>query len=199
MRYSEEVVAARSRRLPSADRRREILHASARLFVERGFEAVTVGDVAAALGISRPAVYSYFPSTGAVLDALLQERLQDLLARLDPLLRRDQAADTDLIGTVFRFLLGERKTLALLHSGGGPTFQARRFAFLRELGARLPLNREMPLGRDPALLLIVTTLLDGLAFRATADPQVDPEALARALTAFAHGGLRPWPEPDGHG
>lgn len=184
------------RRLPSADRRQQILEVSARLFVERGYEAVTMGDIAAALGVSRPTIYSYFTSTEAVLDELLAGRLHDLLRRLEPLLRGLKprpSPDTDQphpIETVFQFLLEERETLALLHSGGGPTFRERRHAFLDQLGVRLQLDPDLHVRRNPALLLILTTLLDGLAFRAIADPRVDTAQLFRGLGAFVRGGLR---------
>ncbi|EYB69282.1 TetR family transcriptional regulator [Deinococcus phoenicis] len=186
------------KRLPSADRRQQILDVSARLFVERGYEAVTMGEIARALGVSRPTIYSYFTSTEAVLDVLLQERLHDLLGRLEPLLSGARmrpapgAEPPSLIAAVFRFLLGECDTLALLHSGGGPTFQARRSAFLNDLGARLQLNPALQIRRNPALLLIVTTLLDSLAFRAATDPGVDTEQLVRSLDAFVRGGVGPW-------
>ncbi|GAA5513903.1 hypothetical protein Dcar01_02652 [Deinococcus carri] len=175
---------------------------SARLFVERGYEAVTMGDIASALGISRPTVYSYFASTEAVLEALLAERLRALLERLEPLLGSldplsPPAGCPSPLVAIFRFLLGERDTLALLHSGGGPSFRARRHAFLNELGARLQLHPGLHIRRYPALLLIVTTLLDGLAFRATTDPSVDTEQLVESLDTFVRSGVRPWLEGSG--
>ncbi|MEW6420999.1 MAG: helix-turn-helix domain-containing protein [Deinococcota bacterium] len=179
------------KRLPSADRRQQILDASAVLFIERGYEAVTMGDIAGTLGVSRPTIYSYFTSTEAILDALLTQRLDALLSRLEPLLGGLSAGtgQPNLIETVFCFLLGEHETLALLHSGGGPIFRARRHAFLKELGTRLQLNPGLRVRLSPALLLILTTLLDSLAFRATTDPDVDREELIRALNAFVRGGL----------
>lgn len=184
------------RRLPSADRRRQILEAGARLFVERGYEAVTMGDLAAFLGISRPAIYSYFTSTEGLLDALLDERLDALLARLEPLLEAFRPAPDGGppppggIEALFRLLLSEPDTLALLHSGSGPGFRARRRAFLDGLGARLPLDPNLPVRRHARLLLVVTTLLDGLAHRAATDPDVDPDRLARTVDLFVRGGAR---------
>ena len=186
------MTAPERRRLPSADRRQQILEVAADLFVQRGFEAVGMADLAGALGVSRPTIYSYFTSTEAVLEALLAERLQELWTRLAPLIRpghpQPQAFDT-----LFRFLLQERATLALLHSGGGPRFQARRQAFLDELGARIEPQRLPQLSRLPDLLLIATTLLDSLAFstvsRAGQPGAPDPERLARSLDTFVRGGV----------
>lgn len=190
------------KRLPSADRRRQILEAGARLFVERGYEAVTMGDIAASLGISRPAIYSYFTSPESILDALLDERLHALLARLEPVLAAFRPgpdggpAPAGGIETLFRLLLGECDTLALLHSGSGPGFRARRHAFLDEFGARLSLDPDLPVRRHAHLLLVVTTLLDGLAHRAATDPDVDPEHLARIVALFVRGGAREVAEHD---
>lgn len=181
------------RRLPSADRRQQILEVAARLFVQRGFEAVSMADLAAALGVSRPTVYSYFGSTLAVLEALLAERLQALWKHLAPLLAGARP-HAQFFGTLFHFLLGERDTLSLLHCGGGPSFQARRQAFLAELGARIEPERQPGLSGLPDLLLIVTSLLDSLAFRAVSaealeGAPLDTERLAASLDTFVRGGV----------
>ena len=180
------------RRLSAQERRQQILDQAARLFVERGFESVTVADLAHELQTSRPTIYSYFPSTEAILDDLLEQRLAELLRRLDPLLHglSPGAPASNAAEVVFRFLLGEADTLRLLHSGGAPTFQARRHAFLSELGERLTLSPELLVRREPELLLLLTTLLDSLALRAVTDPGLDAERLARSLNTFVVGGAQ---------
>lgn len=55
----------------SRDRPDEILDAALRLFTERGFAATKVEDVAAAAGLSKGAVYLYFSSKEALLEALV--------------------------------------------------------------------------------------------------------------------------------
>jgi AcrR family transcriptional regulator len=57
------------RRAP--DRPDEILDAAQRLFTDRGFAATKVDDVAAAAGLSKGAVYLYFPSKESLLEALV--------------------------------------------------------------------------------------------------------------------------------
>lgn len=182
-------VPAPRKRLPSADRRQQILEASARLFVARGFEATGMGEIAQALGVSRPTIYSYFTSTEEVLGALLDERLRDLLARLEPLLAA-HAGQPGLIGPVFHFLLDEHDTLALLHSGSGAEFQARRRRFLDDLGSRLKRSPGLLARQDGDLLLIITTLLDSLAHRAVTDPGLDVRRLTCTLGAFVRGGVQ---------
>ncbi|CCB76837.1 MULTISPECIES: TetR/AcrR family transcriptional regulator [Streptomycetaceae] len=49
------------RRLPVAERRRQLLQAALELFSHRRPEDVSIDDIAAAAGASRPLVYRYFP------------------------------------------------------------------------------------------------------------------------------------------
>ena len=97
-------MTALPRRLSAPERRQQILDMAASLFVERGFESVTVADLAHELQTSRPTIYSYFPSTEAILDELLGQRLSALLSRLDPLLREE-------LWEVFHTLVAEGATL----------------------------------------------------------------------------------------
>lgn len=179
------------RRLSAAARRQQILETAARLFVERGFESVTVADLAAELQTSRPTIYTYFASTEAILDELLEQRLAELLAQLGPVVsqhRPETAAST--LEAVFLHLVAQPDTLKLLHSGSTPTFQARRHAFLQSLGERLSLAPDSPLRRIPDALLLLSTLLDSLALRAVTDLTLDAAALSRRLSVFALAGTQ---------
>lgn len=53
--------------------RKTVLDAAARLFVERGFGGTNLQDIAAELGISRPAIYYYFKSKEDILASLVEE------------------------------------------------------------------------------------------------------------------------------
>jgi AcrR family transcriptional regulator len=61
-----------------SDRRSQILDVAARLFAERGFHGVSVGDIGRAIGVSGPALYKHFDSK----DAVLAEMLVDISERL---------------------------------------------------------------------------------------------------------------------
>ena len=56
--------------------RDRILEVAARLFVERGFDATTVRDIAAVVEISNPSLYHHFSSKSAILEELLAEPLR---------------------------------------------------------------------------------------------------------------------------
>lgn len=56
-------------------RPREILDAARDLFSRKGFEAARMDEVAAAVGVTKPAVYRYFPGKDQLIAALLEEDL----------------------------------------------------------------------------------------------------------------------------
>lgn len=56
----------------------EILDAALNEFTTRGFEAARMEDIAKAAGISKAAVYLYFPSKMALLEALIEAKVAPL-------------------------------------------------------------------------------------------------------------------------
>ena len=48
------------KRLPRAERQEQTLAVARRLFAERGYAAVTMDDIAAAVGVTKPLLYTYF-------------------------------------------------------------------------------------------------------------------------------------------
>jgi AcrR family transcriptional regulator len=80
------------RRYPDpVERRDQILDVAARLFAERGFHGVSVGDIGRAVGVSGPALYKHFDSKDAVLAEMLVTISERLLAEGQQ--RVAQAAD----------------------------------------------------------------------------------------------------------
>jgi len=69
------------RRIRSADRRRQLTAAAAELFAARGYDAVGVEEVAAAVGVTGPSVYRHFGDKQALLAEVVLTGLADLEAR----------------------------------------------------------------------------------------------------------------------
>src|ERR1700754_3676110 len=79
---AEKPAAPRWKRRAEA-RPDEILDAALEEFTARGFEAARMEDIAKAAGISKAAIYLYFPSKMALLEALIE-------AKVSPLARQAQ-------------------------------------------------------------------------------------------------------------
>jgi len=69
----------RKRRIPAAARRELIVEAALAEFAERGYEAASLGRIAAAAGISRTVLYDHFPSKHALFASLLRSQHGDLV------------------------------------------------------------------------------------------------------------------------
>lgn len=66
---------AAARRERARARPAQILDAARDLFSRKGFEAARMDEVAAAAGVTKPAVYRYFPGKDRLIEALLEEDL----------------------------------------------------------------------------------------------------------------------------
>ena len=54
------------------DTKKKITEKALELFSERGYDAVSVGEIAAAVGIKAPSLYNHFPSKQAIFDAIVE-------------------------------------------------------------------------------------------------------------------------------
>ena len=166
-----------ARRLNAQTRREQILDVAAKLFVERGFEAVGMADIAAELQVSRPTIYSYFASTEMMLESLFEARLEHFPERLSPLLPESGVVSFDRL---FRMLLEERELLSLINSGGGPLFRRRRRAFVQAIESRLRLHELPAVRREPHLLPILLNLLISLAYERVSAGESTEDGPARS-------------------
>lgn len=94
-------------------RDRQILDAAARLFYERGYDAVGVDEIGERAGVTGPAIYRHFTGKEEILATLFDEAMDRLLvhsggAHEDP---RDQLEH--LIRAHARFALEQRELLSV--------------------------------------------------------------------------------------
>ena len=54
------------------DTKQRIIDKALELFSERGYDAVSVGEIAAAVGIKAPSLYNHYPSKQAIFDAIVE-------------------------------------------------------------------------------------------------------------------------------
>ena len=71
-------------RLQVDERRAQLLKAGAALFAEHSFEEISMRQIAAAAGVSKPLLYHYFPSKIDLFKAAVAEAAADLRARIEP-------------------------------------------------------------------------------------------------------------------
>ena len=78
-----------NRRADDSGRRGQLLRESARLFREQGYDATSVRDIAAATGLQSGSWVYHFKTKQDILAAVMEEGLQQALARIEAIARRE--------------------------------------------------------------------------------------------------------------
>jgi AcrR family transcriptional regulator len=92
----------------------EILDAAQALIQTKGYEQMTIQDLLDALGISKGAFYYYFDSKQALLEALVERMVEQVMAVLRPLVDDERLPALAKLEAVFRTAAGwkdERRDL----------------------------------------------------------------------------------------
>ncbi len=175
-----EPLAERRRRLVRVD----LARVAITLFAERGFDAVTVEDIAAAAGISGRTFFRYFAAKDEVVldyERLLQERLVAAL---------DQRPASEGPVTALR--------AAYLVTAHVPPEDRMRVLQIGRILEAAPGLRALAYGAraDEA-----PPLVERIATRMGVDPAADaaPRVVVAAMTAVAAGEWRAWVESGGVG
>jgi AcrR family transcriptional regulator len=74
-----------------------VVRAAVGLFAERGYAAVTLADIAAAVGLARTSLYRYFPDKDHILLAWLRSEIDELVERSQAIAGADRPATTRLV------------------------------------------------------------------------------------------------------
>ena len=77
--FSTVATGGRKRRGEGHTRREEILHAAKELFLEQGYDQITIRRIADRVGISAPALYLYFKDKEALMLALCDQTFGHLI------------------------------------------------------------------------------------------------------------------------
>ncbi|MFL5580614.1 MAG: TetR/AcrR family transcriptional regulator, partial [Gemmatimonadaceae bacterium] len=169
------------KRLPRADRERQALEAARTLFAARGFAAVTMDEVAAAIGVTKPLLYTYFGN---------KEQL--FLACMTP-------AGDALVETVARALAPAGSPAAALRAGVHAFFafvdadrRAWRVLFDETLHASGVLDARAAQQRERLTALIAANQLARLPAERREAARAEIEGLSAALLAAAEALARWW-------
>jgi AcrR family transcriptional regulator len=106
------------RRLPRAEREQQTLDVAQALFAKDGFAAVTMDDVAAAVGVTKPLLYNYFGNKERLYLACLGRTADALIAHLTDAFA--QAADPGeglraAVRAFFAFVEADRASWQVLY------------------------------------------------------------------------------------
>jgi AcrR family transcriptional regulator len=153
--------------------RRQLSDAATAMFLERGFDAVRVAEVAAACGVSEKTVFNYFP----VKEALIMDRLEGTLAALhaelaDPALTPVEA----VLMILHRELAAMTGPLADRQDAAGGRRAFRRFG---DLIRATPSLRAYQADMTERAASVAAEVLAARAGMTADDPE--PQIAARAL------------------
>jgi AcrR family transcriptional regulator len=93
--------------------RRHIADTARRLFAERGFDAVTVAEIARAAEVAQATVFNYFPTKEDLFYSRLEAFEDELMAAI-----RDRKPGESVLAGFAGFLLDQRGVLAMDGPGG---------------------------------------------------------------------------------
>ena len=159
-------------------------------FAERGYEGTTIAQIAERAGVARGLVSYYFPAKEQLLQALLGQALDGILALTDPV-EGEVTPDQRLAGVIDRTLAAAASTIGvqrlvlclMLQPGTREIFvgvEAAKADAVEEFERRL---REIFEGRgaeDPALEeVLFRSVLEGVIFKLAVYPETYPLAAVR--------------------
>jgi len=101
------------------DRRLRITRCAATIFVNRGFDAANMEDVALAAGVGKLSIYQLFANKSELFASVILQAVQEMSAPLSQTLHLDEPVETVLIR--FAELYLDRMIRPV---GGGPPFHA---------------------------------------------------------------------------
>lgn len=193
-----------------AQRRARYLREAGRLFALKGFHAVSIDDLGAAVGVSGPALYRHFASKEAMLTELLVGASERLLAGFHAIATGD-ASDRDTVEQLVTFhldfALQERdviriqdRELANLPPDSNHLVRQLQRQYLSGWSAFVaPLRPEMAEAELEVLMHAAFGVLNSTPYSAKLDGVADVRAVLRvAALAVLLGDVRPAVErPDG--
>lgn len=203
----------KQRRAP-AKRPQEILEAALALFVEKGFAATRLDDVAERAGLSKAAIYLYFKDKEALLEGVIRQTVSANVGTMEGLARAHQGKVADLIPAILDFMAGRVEDtpmpsiakLVIAESRAYP--EIGRFYLKEVIGRGIPLfegliARGVAQGEfravDPALTVrsLVGPMLLGIVWKTVFEPlggePLDVRALARHHADLMLRALAPQP------
>lgn len=111
---------ARRRKLPRADRERQMLQVAARVFGQRGYHAASMDEIARDCGVTKPMLYAYFGSKDGLYLATVDRMGTAIVAAVEHLLAERDARKRLRLGVdvILQFIRQDRHGWAVLYAEG---------------------------------------------------------------------------------
>jgi len=183
------------RQEPRHEPRQEILRTAARLFQQRGYDATSMNDVAAALKLSKGGLYHHFESKDEILYHIMSHAMQITEDRVINVVRRLDAARADASGID---ITEERlRTLIRLHIEVVLSPEDREITVMLHENHPLPpaLRRKIN-ARKKDYVHFVENLIADVQRKRGSRSAVTPRAAAFALVGMINW-IYQWYKPDG--
>ena len=176
-------------------RREQILDGARRAFARQGYERTTVALLEQEIGLSRGAIFNYFPDKWALFFELAtrdQHELTDLLIEegLDATIRHLAEESPDWMSVYFEVLRHFRNDPALLEEfqqRGGSGREQQVEEWLKRLGAAGTFRADVTLAD---IVLFVNIVANGVALVRSLDLEIDADAVVKLV----HTGIDPPPK-----
>jgi len=99
-------------------RRKDILNAALELIALKGYQQMTIQDILDQLGISKGAFYHYFDSKSAVLEAVIDQMVDELFPHLEAIVNDPHSTALDKLNRYFvtanRWKIGQKDVMSAL-------------------------------------------------------------------------------------
>jgi AcrR family transcriptional regulator len=172
MRRGDSTRKAGRRKLPRADRERQMLQVAARVFGRRGYHAASMDEIARDCGVTKPMLYAYFRSKDCLYLATVDRMGTAVVAAVEQLLAERDAGQRLRLGVdvILRFIEQDRHGWAVLYAEG--------------LGEG-PVAKHVARYRDRIVQAAAITLADAVPGRAARDAEPYAVGLLGAGEALA--------------
>jgi AcrR family transcriptional regulator len=164
------MTSPKQRRAP-AERPGEILDAALALFVEKGFAATRLDDVAARAGLSKAAIYLYFQDKTALFQGVVRQAVAANLGTVEAMLKAHQGPMAVLLPRILEFMAGRIEQTPMASVAKLVISESRAFPEIGRFYLKEVIGRGVP-------------LMEGLIKRGIAQGEfrrVDPAMTVRSL------------------
>jgi TetR/AcrR family transcriptional repressor of uid operon len=154
---------------------RRILDAAKACFIRSGFNGASIHDICAAVGMSPGALYRYFPSKEAIVEAICEADRRD-----DAVLFARVLQEPDVVEGL---VMGAMAHISHMHEGDN----AKLFAEICSEAMRNPAVETTCMKNMAEVQAMFATYIGGAVGRGEIDPPVGLDVLLPTLMSIAHG------------